>query len=289
MEIFSGQYHKATEASPGVLLLEFNRPPVNAFHDDMWKELRRIIDTISHTPEIRVIVLSSALQNVFTAGLDLNAQSELNSPSLDPARKAIQLRQHVLDFQDAITSLERCNQPVICALYGTSVGLAIDLACACDIRLASSNTTFGIFEVNVGLAADIGTLQRLPKITGNESKLKELALTGRKFNSLEAKEIGFISDIKQGGRSEVISAAIDMAKVIASKSPVAVIGTKHLINHARDHTIEEGLRYTAIWNASMLQSVDTSTAMKAVMAKQISKFAPISNTPQSELSARAKL
>ncbi|WWD04897.1 hypothetical protein V865_002968 [Kwoniella europaea PYCC6329] len=285
---FNGKYHRASEVSQGIVLLEFNRPPVNAFNDDMWKELRTIVDTISDTPEIRVVVLSSALDKVFTAGLDLNSQTELNSPALDPARKAIQLRDHVLDFQDAITSLERCRQPIICAMFGTSVGLAIDLASACDVRIASSDTTFGIFEVNVGLAADIGTLQRLPKITGNESKLKELAITGRKFGASEAKALGFISDIVGNGRKEVIAAAVEMAKVIASKSPIAVIGTKHLINHARDHTVEEGLRYTAVWNASMLQSVDTTEAMKAVMAKRIPKFAPFGN-PSSPLKPKAKL
>ncbi|WWC70792.1 uncharacterized protein I206_104744 [Kwoniella pini CBS 10737] len=278
------KYHNVKQASRGVLLVEFNRPPVNAFNDSMWKELRSIIDEIATSPEIRVIVLSSTLDKVFTAGLDLNAQSELNSSALDPARKAIQLRDHVLDFQDAISSLERCQIPVICAMYGTSVGLAIDLACACDIRIASQNTTFGIFEVNVGLAADIGTLQRLPKIVGNESKVKELALTGRKFDAPEAKEIGFLSDVINGGRGEVIAAALEMAKVIASKSPIAVIGTKHLLNHARDHTVEEGLKYTATWNASMLQSVDTITAMKAVMSKQIPNFPPIgeSKSPNSK-------
>ncbi|OCF72910.1 hypothetical protein I204_06140 [Kwoniella mangroviensis CBS 8886] len=276
---FNGKYHRASEVCQGVVLLEFN---------SMWKELRTIVDTISDKPEIRVVVLSSALDKVFTAGLDLNSQTELNSPALDPARKAIQLRDHVLDFQDAITSLERCRQPIICAMFGTSVGLAIDLASACDVRIASSDTTFGIFEVNVGLAADIGTLQRLPKITGNESKLKELALTGRKFGASEAKELGFISDIVGNGRKEVIAAAVEMAKVMASKSPIAVIGTKHLINHARDHTIEQGLRYTAIWNASMLQSVDTTEAMKAVMAKRIPKFAPFGN-PSSPLKSKAKL
>nr|XP_018262339.1 delta(3,5)-Delta(2,4)-dienoyl-CoA isomerase [Kwoniella dejecticola CBS 10117]OBR84497.1 delta(3,5)-Delta(2,4)-dienoyl-CoA isomerase [Kwoniella dejecticola CBS 10117] len=170
----------------------------------MWKELREIVDTTSVSPEIRAIVLSSALDKVFTAGLDLNAQSELNSTALDPARKALQLREHVLDFQDAISALERCTQPVICAMYGTSVGLAIDLACACDVRIASENTTFGIFEVNVGLAADIGTLQRLPKIVGNESKVRELALTGRKFGALEARDMGFLSEVIKGGRGEVI-------------------------------------------------------------------------------------
>ncbi|WVR06315.1 hypothetical protein IAU60_003345 [Kwoniella sp. DSM 27419] len=241
----------------------------------MWHELRDIMKRVSASSDVGAVVLSSTSDKTFTAGLDLNSQSDLTSSALDPARKALHLREHILDFQDAISSLERCRQPVICALFGTSLGLAIDIASACDVRLAASDSVFGIFEVNVGLAADIGTLQRFPKITGNESKARELALTGRKFHAVEAKQIGFVSEVVEGGRKEVIAAAIEMAKIIAQKSPIAVVSTKHLMNHARDHSIEEGLRYTAAWNASMLQSVDTAAAMKAVMTKQAPVFAPL--------------
>ncbi|WWD18439.1 hypothetical protein CI109_102891 [Kwoniella shandongensis] len=283
---FKGKYHSASEPVQGVLLLEFNRPPVNAFHDDMWIELRAIVERISASPEARAVVLSSANEKTFTAGLDLTAQTTLNDTDhLDPARKAFKLREHILDFQGAISSLSHCRQPVIAALFGTAVGLAIDIASACDIRLAASNTVFGIFEVNVGLAADIGTLQRFPKIIGNDSKVRELALTGRKFLAGEAKEIGFLSEVVQGGRGEVIAAAVEIAKVIAEKSPVAVVGTKHLLNHSRDHTVDEGLEYTATWNMAMLQSTDTSTAMKAVLKKQTPKFPHLSGSGE----AKAKL
>ncbi|WVF69211.1 hypothetical protein IAT40_003987 [Kwoniella sp. CBS 6097] len=250
----------------------------------MWKELRAIVHSISSDPDIRAVVLSSALEKTFTAGLDLNAQVELNEPDLDPARKALQLRDHVLDFQDAISSIAQCQQPIICAMYGSSVGLAVDIASACDIRLAADNTAFGIFEVNVGLAADIGTLQRFPKIVGNDSLARELALTGRRFDAKEALDIGFISQVVPGGRKGVVDAAVEIAKTIASKSPIAVMSTKHLMNHARDHSVEEGLRYTAIWNASMLQSTDTTAAMKGVMEKRAPQFAPLSIK-----STRAKL
>ncbi|KAK8858549.1 hypothetical protein IAR55_002778 [Kwoniella newhampshirensis] len=250
----------------------------------MWMELRTIVERISSSPEVRVVVLSSTNEKTFTAGLDLTAQSELNDTNaLDPARKAFKLRDHVLEFQAAISSLSHCRQPVIAALFGSAVGLAIDIASACDIRLAASNSVFGIFEVNVGLAADIGTLQRFPKITGNDSKVRELALTGRKFLAGEAKDIGFISEVVRGGRAEVIDAALEMAKVIAVKSPVAVVGTKHLLNHSRDHTVDEGLAYTAAWNMAMLQSMDTASAMKAVLTKQNPKFAPLSGGPKAKL------
>ena len=137
-------------------------------------------------------------------------------PELDPARKALALRQHLLEFQAAVSSLSACRQPIIVALHGISLGLAIDLASACDIRLAASNAVFGIQEVNVGLAADIGTLQRFPKIVGNDSMARELAMTGRKFDAAEAKEIGFISKVVSGGRGEVVGGSL----LIVTHSPL---------------------------------------------------------------------
>ncbi|ORY31373.1 ClpP/crotonase-like domain-containing protein [Naematelia encephala] len=273
------QYHRLTRPREGVLLLELNRSPVNAFHDEMWTELRAIVERISIDPDIRCVVLSSAFDKYFTAGLDLNAQSTLNgSQDLDPARKALVLHQHLLDFQAAISSLASCQQPVIVALHGICFGLAIDLASACDVRLCSSDSVFSIAEVNVGLAADIGTLQRLPKIVGNDSAARELALSGRRFDAQIARDIGFVSRVVQGKRTDVLEAALELAKEIATKSPVAVQSTKHLMNHARDHTIQEGLEYTAAWNMSMLQSVDTSIAMKATLAKKTAIYPPLNGS-----------
>ncbi|CAD6570898.1 MAG: hypothetical protein TREMPRED_000058 [Tremellales sp. Tagirdzhanova-0007] len=241
----------------------------------MWAEFKSIVERISASPDVRVVILSSALERYFTAGLELTPAFSFidDSSHFDVARKAFILRQYVVVSSSP-------NFPVIAAVFGGTVGLAVDIASACDIRLAASDTIFAISEVNVGLAADIGSLQRLPKIVGNDSKARELALTGRRFGAVEARDMGFVSDIVQGGRNEVIAAAIELGKVIAQKSPVAVVGTKHLMNHARDHTVEEGLDYTATWNMGMLQSSDTSTAMKAALSKQTAIFAPLSAPKQ---------
>ncbi|ODN81746.1 hypothetical protein L202_02135 [Cryptococcus amylolentus CBS 6039] len=273
---YNGDFHRASEPSTGVLLLQFNRPPVNAFHDALWQEMHRIVDEVSNDPDVRCIVLSSALENAFTAGLDVT-KSELSSGKtfLDPARRATSLRAHLLKFQAAITSLSRARQPVVCALFGSSVGLAIDIASACDIRVCASNVKFGIFEVNVGLAADIGTLQRFPKIVGNDSKARELAMTGRPFGAKEAEEIGFVSEVAQGGRKEVIELALQKAKMIASRSPIAVIGTKEVMNHSRDHSVDDGLQYVAAWNMAMLQSEDTPKAMGSALKRTPVTFDPI--------------
>jgi len=119
-------------------------------------------------------------------------------------------------------------------------------------------------------------LARFPKIVGNESLARELALTARIFDAAEAQRIGFISKVVSGGREEVIQAALETARLIASKSPVAVYGTKNLMVHARDNSVLDNLRYTAIWNASMLQTEDTKAAMTSNKTKHPAKFAPLS-------------
>ncbi|KAG9121864.1 hypothetical protein FRC07_001998, partial [Ceratobasidium sp. 392] len=266
-------------ADKSVLLVELNRAPVNAFNQPFWEELGATFDAISRDGSIRAVVLASSLDKIFTAGLDLLDTDALkNESGLDPARESLRLRDHILHFQCCISSIERCTQPVIVAAHGVAYGLAIDILCACDIRYSTPHTKFSIKEVDVGLAADIGTLARLPKITGNESLLRELALTARDFGVEEAARLGMISRVVQGGRKEVlgaIDAALETARIIASKSPIAVVGTKRILLHARDHSVEENLEYTATWNQVMLQSSDTLEAFKSFRTKQPPQFKPL--------------
>ncbi|KAG9047834.1 hypothetical protein FS842_000539 [Serendipita sp. 407] len=242
----SRSFFKISTPNDGVLLVEMNRPPVNAFNQPFWEELKAVFEAASKDGSVRVVVLSSALPKLFTAGLDLTDTSALqNHDGLDASRQALILRQHILDFQAAISAIEKCVKPVIGACH------------------------------DVGLAADIGTLSRLPKIAGNMSAIREMAFTGREFNAEEALRIGFISRIVPGGREGVVATALETAKVIAAKSPIAVIGTKHLLLHAQDHSVQESLEYTATWNQVMLQSDDTVQAFKGALAKQIPKFKPL--------------
>ncbi|CUA67579.1 hypothetical protein RSOLAG22IIIB_07447 [Rhizoctonia solani] len=259
-----------------VLLVELNRGPVNAFNQPFWEELGSTFDKISRDGTVRAVVLSSTNPKIFTAGLDLADTGSLaNQDNLDPARQAVKLRDHILHFQSCISAIERCTQPVIAAVNGIAYGLAIDILCACDVRYSSSKTRFSIKEVDVGLAADIGTLSRLPKITGNESLLRELAFTAREFGPVEAIQLGMVSRVVEGGRDEVVVAALELAKTIAAKSPVALVGTKRFLLHARDHSVEQSLEYQATWNAAMLQSSDTTEAFKAFATKKPPRFNPL--------------
>jgi delta(3,5)-delta(2,4)-dienoyl-CoA isomerase len=148
------------------------------------------------------------------------------------------MRTHLRDFQHAIGAPARIPQPVIAAIHGTAFGLALDLLCAVDVRWAASDAAFSIKEVDVGLAADSGTLARMPKLAANASLLHELALSARTFSAEEAlRSLGFVSRVVPGSRAEVVRAAIvEFAEVVARKSPVAVVGTKQFITHALDHS-----------------------------------------------------
>ena len=198
-------------------------------------------------------------------------------------------RRNILDFQDCITAVERCEKPVICALHGFTMGLGIDLSTSADVRICSNDTKFSVKEVDIGLAADIGTLSRLPHVTGNFSWVKDICLSARIFFADEALRFGLVSGVYEG-KEKTIGAALRWATLVAEKSPVAVQGTKELLNYSRDHSIEEGrfhhsssltrsppsqmigLRYTAIWNSAALQSKDIPTAMRAGMAKRKPTF-----------------
>jgi delta(3,5)-delta(2,4)-dienoyl-CoA isomerase len=156
----------------------------------------------------------------------------------DPARRALLTRSHLRDFQNAIGAPARIPQPVIAAVHGVAYGLALDALCAVDVRWAASDAVFSIKEVDVGLAADTGTLARVPKLVGNASLLNELALSARTFGAEEAqRSLGLVSRVVPGSRAEVVRAAIvEFAEVVARKSPVAVVGTKRFIAHALDHS-----------------------------------------------------
>ncbi|KAI0756167.1 ClpP/crotonase [Daedaleopsis nitida] len=266
----SGTFVKVSSPSPHVALVELSRGPVNAFSNPFWTELGRTFDAISEDGSIRAVVLASALPKLFSAGIDFSALS-LGQGS-DPARTALILHKTITSFQDSISAMERCPYPVIVATHGVSYGLSIDIIAACDVRYAASNTVFSIKEVDVGLAADIGTLARLPKAAGNQSLVSELALTARNFSAVEAEKMGLVSRVVQGGRDEVLAAALETATLVAEKSPVAVLGTKHLLRHARDHSVRENLEYTVVWNAAMLQTQDLKDAVAAAQRKAKPNF-----------------
>ncbi|KAL5362435.1 ClpP/crotonase-like domain-containing protein [Aspergillus floccosus] len=255
--------------------VEINRPDkLNAFIEPMWLEMRHLFDQLSVDPSIRAIVLTGAGDRAFTAGLDVKAASTGlfgDKGGTDTARKAINIRRYIHTFQDCLTSIERCEKTVICAMHGYSYGFAIDISSAADIRICSQDAQFAVKEVDIGMAADIGVLSRLPKIVGSFGWVKEVAITARIFGADEALRVGFVNAVHDS-KTAAVQAALDLAGLISQKSPVAVLGTKELLNYSRDHSISEGLRYTAVWNSGAIQTGDVSAALTSSMEKRIPKF-----------------
>ncbi|KAF8308301.1 ClpP/crotonase [Clavulina sp. PMI_390] len=275
LKAIDGQFLKVSNPHDGVAVVSFSRPPVNAFSGPMWREIPLVFDRLSADPSIRVIVLASS-ERVFTAGLDLTDTDELlNTQSTDPSRTAVKFRPLIQEFQIAMDAIEKCRVPVIAAVHSLAYGIAVDILSACDIRYATPDARFAIKEVDIGMASDVGSLARFPKSTGSESATREFAFTGRDFTAAEALQMGFISKIVQGDKVAVLNAAIETAKVIASKSPIAIYGTKHLLLHARDHGVQENLDYTATWNSAMLQTEDLTQAFEAFTKKKRPQFKPL--------------
>ncbi|KAI0536993.1 enoyl CoA hydratase-like protein [Xylaria digitata] len=266
-----------SSSSEYVAHVQTNRPEkLNAFFEDMWLELGDIFRKLSHDPNVRAVIFSAVGERAFTAGLDVQAANQdggvLSQDGVsDGSRFATRVRRHIYEFQDSVSAIEKCEKPVIVVLHGISIGLAIDLSCCADIRICSKDTKFSVKEVDIGLAADIGTLSRLPKVVGNHSWVKEVCLSARFFNADEAFAVGFVSRVLEN-KAKAIEAATEIATLIASKSPVAVQGTKDILNHSRDNSVAESLRYTAVWNSAMLQSKDVAAAMLSGIKKTKPRF-----------------
>lgn len=261
---------------PFVAHVQINRPAkYNAFYEAMWLEMKDVFDTLSEDPEIRAIVLSGAGAKAFTAGLDVEIASQGsfggNKNASDPARAAVAIKRHVAEFQNCISSIEKCEKPVICVMHGFTFGLGLDISTCADVRICSTDTKFSVKEVDIGLAADIGTLTRLPKVVGNFSWVKEVALSARVFGAEEALSVGFVSQVHET-KDKAIESALKLGELLASKSPVAVQGTKELLNHARDHTVADSLRYTGVWNSAAIQTTDIERAMLSGLKKTKPRF-----------------
>ncbi|KAJ3463156.1 hypothetical protein MRS44_007942 [Fusarium solani] len=271
----SYEHMLVSSPAPFVAHVEINRPrKLNAFSQAVWLEFGRVFEQLSHDAEVRAVVLSGAGDRAFTAGLDVQAATSdgiLSGGEQDVARKAKALRSHIEEFQASISAMEKCEKPVICVVHGISIGLAIDIACCADIRICASNTRFAVKEVDIGLAADIGTLARLPKLVGSTSWVKDVCLTARDFSAQEALSVGFVSQVHEG-KEAAVQAGAALAATLASKSPVAVQGTKELLNYGRDHSVDESLRYTKVWNAAAVQSKDFSQALMSGLKKTKPRF-----------------
>lgn len=257
---------------PNVALVTLNDPKtLNAMSLQMYKEIKLTFDSLASNNSVRSIVITGS-ERSFCSGMNINdLKAVLTTGAADPARAAFINRPKLKAMQDSISSLEHCRKPVIAAVSGYCIGAGVDLISACDIRYCNQNALISIREVNVGMAADIGTLQRLPKIVGNNSWIREMAFTARNAKAEEAAHFGVFSKVFNG-YDEMIREAIKLAVEIAERSPLAVVGCKVNLDYAREHSVEEALEFGKQWSAWALQSGDMMTAIMAQMQKQKPEF-----------------
>lgn len=247
----------------------------NAMGPDFWRDLPVLVDELAADDEIRAIVLA-AKGPCFTVGLDLKTMGGTiagdggggGGGSL--AARSSRFLREVKRLQGSVTSLERCPKPVIAAVHSYCLGGGIDLITAADIRLASADAIFSVRETKIAIVADVGTLQRLPRIIG-KGHVAELAYTGKDITAERAAQIGLVNDVLPD-QDALLKAAQAMAAEIAANSPLAVRGTKAVLKACENRSIEEGLDYVGVWNAAFLQSNDLIEAMTAFMEKRPPKY-----------------
>ncbi|MBI5920095.1 MAG: crotonase/enoyl-CoA hydratase family protein [Betaproteobacteria bacterium] len=255
-------------AVDAIVCVELNRPDrANAINLPMWLEIREAFTWVDQTASVRVAVLRGAGKH-FCSGIDLDMLSGISAEISDKCagRQNEKLRRLILDLQDTLTSIERCRKPVLAAIHGACIGGGMDLICPCDMRYCSSDANFSVKEVDLGLTADVGTLQRLPRLIG-EGMTRELAYTARNFNGSEAREMGLVNHCYTNP-DRLHDEVMALARSIATKSPLAVRGSKEMISYARDHTVADGLNYVATWNSAMLLSADLDESITAARASR---------------------
>lgn len=250
----------------------------NALAPEFWTAFPAAIEELGDDPDVRAIVIAGK-GSAFTAGIDLVAFGPaMATGSLDPSAppptspvaQRAETRRLVKKLQHTFSALAECPKPVIAAVHGYCIGAGVDLITACDIRYASSDAVFSIRETRLAMVADVGTLQRLPRII-DPGSVAELAYTGRDFDAGEAASIGLITKLLPDAES-ALSAAIETAETIAANSPLAVQGTKAVLRAGDGRTVDEALDFVALWNAAFLHSNDLGEAMAAYVEKREPDF-----------------
>jgi enoyl-CoA hydratase len=259
------------ELADGIAHLRMNRPEAyNSMIAAFWRELPEIVDGISRDGSARAIVLSSTGKH-FCAGMDLAVfTSDTGDADAELGRKQARLRGTVKTLQRTASCLEEARMPVLVAVQGGCIGGALDLATAADLRYCSADAFFVVQEINIGMTADIGTLQRLGKCVP-EGVARELAYTGRRMPAQRAYEVGLVQQVYPDHEA-LVDGVLETAREIASKSPLAVHGTKVSMNYARDHSVAESLDQIATWQSGMFQPGDMIESFSAKAEKREAKY-----------------
>lgn len=245
----------------------------NALDLPFWADFPDAIREIDRSGETRVILLE-ADGDFFCAGIDLSVFQSIGAEqaSTNP-NKGLAFLESVKQMQDTFSVLEDARVPVIAAIEGGCMGAGVDMITACDIRLCTKSAFFSVYEINVGMTADVGTFPRLLNHLP-EGVVRELSYTGRKMPAAEANQYGLVNRVLPD-RAALDDAALTLAREIAEKAPMAIHGCKKVITYARDHKTQEALDWIGLWNASMLQPAEVMAAMAAKQTGQPGQYTPL--------------
>ncbi len=262
--------HFRLEIVDRVARLTLNRPEAfNTMSPSFWRELDAILDRLQREAPARALVIDSTGKH-FSAGMSLEAFG--SSIALDDTRAASRANIALLlgDMQRTFDRLAELRMPVVAAVQGGCIGGGVDLVCACDLRYCTSDAFFCVQEINIGLAADLGTLQRLPKLIP-EGVARELAYTGRRLPAARALALGFVNDLFET-QEAMLEEVTNVAREIAAKPPVAVWATKQAIDYARDHSVADGLRQMGWLQSGLWDNEAVAEAIRARAEKREPRF-----------------
>jgi len=271
------------EVADKVAHIRLNRPEqLNSMVREFWVELPEIVRNLDARGDVRAIVLSSTGRH-FCAGMDLGVFSS-GDTAITPGdademgRVRARLRQTALMLQESFTAFEKARMPVLAAIQGGCIGGAVDMVTAADMRYASADAFFVIQEINIGMTADVGTLQRLPKIIP-DGVARELAYTGRRMSAQRALEVGLVNQIFPT-HEELVAGVLEIANEIASKSPLAIWGTKEMLLYSRDHSVADSLNHIATWQTGMFQPSDMVESFAAKAEGRETNFPDLLPVPK---------
>ncbi len=244
----------------------------NSMVPSFWRDLPAIVNEIDGRAAARVIVLSSTGPH-FTAGMDLAVFANDGTADVAKAARGVRMYDTVRMLQESFSCLERCRMPVLAAVQGGCIGGGVDMVTACDLRYATRDAFFCVQEINIGMTADVGTFPRLAKIIP-DGVAREMAYTGVRLAAERAREIGLVNQVFDDADA-LLAGVMDVAREIASKAPLAIHGSKRMLNYARDHSSEDALDYIGVWNASMFQPSELAEAFAAKREKRPAEFAAL--------------
>ena len=253
--------------------LVLSRPAeLNTMNPTFWRELDELLTGIHREGTARALVISSTGKH-FSAGMSLETfAGAISMDDQSPEGRAA-IFDLLTDMQATFTKLENLRIPVICAIQGGCIGGAVDMVTAACIRYASADAFFCIQEINIGMVADVGTLQRLPKLVPF-AVVKEMAYTGRRLGAERAMAYGLVNEVFDT-QEATVAAALQCAKDIAAKPPVAMWGTKQAITYARDHSVEDSLRQMGWLQGAVWSNAHVREAITAMKEKRAGRFTPL--------------